>query len=240
MADDQIRFNKPSLEGNELAYIQTAVETGHTSCSGPFASAASELLPRLARRSRRPAHHVVHRRARDVGDAARPPARRHRRGAVVHVHVHRVGVRPRGRQAPLLRHRARPRSDSTPRTSPGCSPTTSRSAPWCPCTTRASAATWPASRPRSATAPSTSSKTTRTACSAGTAAGRSATSAASRRSASTRRRTSSAVKAARSSSTTSATSPAPTCSTTRAPTGGRSCSARSTSTRGRTSDRRSV
>jgi dTDP-4-amino-4,6-dideoxygalactose transaminase len=44
MTDDAIRFNKPSLEGNELAYIQTAVETGHTSCSGPFAAAAAELL----------------------------------------------------------------------------------------------------------------------------------------------------------------------------------------------------
>jgi dTDP-4-amino-4,6-dideoxygalactose transaminase len=44
MAEDQIRFNKPSLEGNELAYMQTAVETGHTSCSGPFAAMASELL----------------------------------------------------------------------------------------------------------------------------------------------------------------------------------------------------
>src|SRR6478609_3563027 len=44
MADDAIRFNKPSLEGNELAYIQTAVETGHTSCSGPYATAASALL----------------------------------------------------------------------------------------------------------------------------------------------------------------------------------------------------
>src|SRR3954454_23079044 len=42
--DTSIRFNKPSLEGNELAYIATAVETGHTSCSGPFASAATELL----------------------------------------------------------------------------------------------------------------------------------------------------------------------------------------------------
>lgn len=44
MADDLIRFNKPALQGNELAYIQTAVETGHTSCSGPFSAAASELL----------------------------------------------------------------------------------------------------------------------------------------------------------------------------------------------------
>jgi dTDP-4-amino-4,6-dideoxygalactose transaminase len=44
MTDDVIRFNRPSLEGNELAYIQTAVETGHTSCSGPYATAASALL----------------------------------------------------------------------------------------------------------------------------------------------------------------------------------------------------
>jgi dTDP-4-amino-4,6-dideoxygalactose transaminase len=44
MTEDEIRFNKPSLEGNELAYIQTAVETGHTSCSGPFSAIASELL----------------------------------------------------------------------------------------------------------------------------------------------------------------------------------------------------
>ena len=44
MNDDVIRFNKPSLEGNELAYIQTAVETGHTSYSGPYASAAGEVL----------------------------------------------------------------------------------------------------------------------------------------------------------------------------------------------------
>jgi dTDP-4-amino-4,6-dideoxygalactose transaminase len=44
MTDHEIRFNKPTLEGNELAYIHTAVETGHTSCSGPYATAASELL----------------------------------------------------------------------------------------------------------------------------------------------------------------------------------------------------
>jgi dTDP-4-amino-4,6-dideoxygalactose transaminase len=44
MNDEVIRFNKPSLEGNELAYIQTAVETGHTSYSGPYASAGGELL----------------------------------------------------------------------------------------------------------------------------------------------------------------------------------------------------
>ncbi len=42
--DDVIRFNRPALEGNELAYIQTAVETGHTSASGPYSAAAAELI----------------------------------------------------------------------------------------------------------------------------------------------------------------------------------------------------
>lgn len=44
MTDDAIRFNKPSLEGNEVAYIQSAVEAGHTSCSGPHSAAVSTLL----------------------------------------------------------------------------------------------------------------------------------------------------------------------------------------------------
>jgi len=51
MVDDEIRFNKPSLEGNELAYMQTAVETGHTSCSGPYSAAASQLLCEFMRAS---------------------------------------------------------------------------------------------------------------------------------------------------------------------------------------------
>jgi dTDP-4-amino-4,6-dideoxygalactose transaminase len=41
---DVIRFNKPALEGNEMAYVETAVETGHTSCSGPYATTAAGLL----------------------------------------------------------------------------------------------------------------------------------------------------------------------------------------------------
>lgn len=40
----EIRFNRPTIEGNELAYIQAAVERGHTSASGPFAKQAAELL----------------------------------------------------------------------------------------------------------------------------------------------------------------------------------------------------
>jgi dTDP-4-amino-4,6-dideoxygalactose transaminase len=39
-----IRFNQPSLEGNELEYIRESVEKGHTSSSGPFGSRVKELL----------------------------------------------------------------------------------------------------------------------------------------------------------------------------------------------------
>lgn len=44
MTGDPIRFNQPSLEGNELVNIRMAVEAGHTSCSGPYSAAAAELL----------------------------------------------------------------------------------------------------------------------------------------------------------------------------------------------------
>lgn len=41
---DSITFNKPALEGNELAYMQAAVEGGHSAMSGPFAARASEVI----------------------------------------------------------------------------------------------------------------------------------------------------------------------------------------------------
>ena len=41
---EPIPFNKPSLEGNELLYMQRAVETGHTAMSGPYSKLASDLL----------------------------------------------------------------------------------------------------------------------------------------------------------------------------------------------------
>ena len=93
MTDDAIRFNKPSLEGNELAYIQTAVETGHTSCSGPFAAAAAELLrdwlgaPDVLLTTSCTAALEMSAMLLDLA------ARRHRRRAVVHVHVDRPRVR---------------------------------------------------------------------------------------------------------------------------------------------------
>lgn len=39
-----ITFNRPTLEGDELAFIRQAVENGHTSSSGPFSRKATELL----------------------------------------------------------------------------------------------------------------------------------------------------------------------------------------------------
>lgn len=40
----RLTFNRPTLEGDELTYVQQAVEGGHTSGSGPFGSRAAELL----------------------------------------------------------------------------------------------------------------------------------------------------------------------------------------------------
>lgn len=40
----RLTFNRPTLEGDEVAYVRQAVEGGHTSCSGPFAARVSALL----------------------------------------------------------------------------------------------------------------------------------------------------------------------------------------------------
>ncbi|HEX6256956.1 MAG TPA: dTDP-4-amino-4,6-dideoxygalactose transaminase [Euzebyales bacterium] len=40
----RLTFNRPTLEGDELAYVRQSVEGGHTSSSGHFAEQASELL----------------------------------------------------------------------------------------------------------------------------------------------------------------------------------------------------
>lgn len=42
--DKRLTFNRPTLEGDELAYVRQAVEGGHTSSSGPFGSRAAGLL----------------------------------------------------------------------------------------------------------------------------------------------------------------------------------------------------
>lgn len=44
LPDDLIPFNRPSIEGREIEYIQTAVEHGHTSASGPFTRLAVDEL----------------------------------------------------------------------------------------------------------------------------------------------------------------------------------------------------
>ncbi len=44
-ADQQvIPFNRASLEGRELEYVRTAMESGHTASGGPFSARAAELL----------------------------------------------------------------------------------------------------------------------------------------------------------------------------------------------------
>ncbi len=39
-----IPFNRPRLEGHEMAYIQQAVEQGYTSADGPFSKVAAEII----------------------------------------------------------------------------------------------------------------------------------------------------------------------------------------------------
>ncbi len=41
---DPIRFNVPSIEGNELAYLEQSLREGHTSSSGPFSTRAAAIL----------------------------------------------------------------------------------------------------------------------------------------------------------------------------------------------------
>ena len=41
---DPIRFNVPSIEGNELAYLEQSLRDGHTSSSGPFSARAGAIL----------------------------------------------------------------------------------------------------------------------------------------------------------------------------------------------------
>jgi dTDP-4-amino-4,6-dideoxygalactose transaminase len=44
MTDEVIRFNEPSLDGSDVAYIQNALERGHTAWSRPNAAASGDLL----------------------------------------------------------------------------------------------------------------------------------------------------------------------------------------------------
>ena len=41
---DPIRFNVPSIEGNELTYLEQSLRDGHTSSSGPFSARAGAIL----------------------------------------------------------------------------------------------------------------------------------------------------------------------------------------------------
>lgn len=44
MTEPTIRFNQPTVEGNELEYIRQAIEGGHTSSGGPFTRKVAEIL----------------------------------------------------------------------------------------------------------------------------------------------------------------------------------------------------
>jgi dTDP-4-amino-4,6-dideoxygalactose transaminase len=44
MSEPEIRFNLPSIEGDELLYMEQAVQQGHTSASGPFSQRVATLL----------------------------------------------------------------------------------------------------------------------------------------------------------------------------------------------------
>ena len=44
MTETPIRFNQPTVEGNELQYVRQAVEQGHTSSDGPFTESVKGLL----------------------------------------------------------------------------------------------------------------------------------------------------------------------------------------------------
>ena len=150
-ARPDVPFNLAAVEGRELDYVQQAIRGGHLASGGEFTRRAAELLAADDRGRRGADDHLVHRRARALGDAARPAGRRHGDRAVLHLHQHRPRLRAPGRRPGLLRHRAGARSGSTPRTSrrsstSTCAPSWSCTTPASPATSRASArcsSDWP-------------------------------------------------------------------------------------------------
>ena len=96
-APDGIPFNRPSIEGNEIEFIRSAVEHGHTSCSTGRYSAARRRPDRGRRSARSDVLLTTSCTAalEMSRAAARPRARRHRRRAVVRLRHHRARVSPR-------------------------------------------------------------------------------------------------------------------------------------------------
>lgn len=41
---EPIRFNRPAIVGDELAYVRESIESGHTSAGGPYSAKAAELI----------------------------------------------------------------------------------------------------------------------------------------------------------------------------------------------------
>ena len=104
--DQPIPFNRAAIEGNELAYIQQALERGHTSSGGEFVKRAEEILLAEFSAPGRAADDLVHVGSRADCPDAGSPAGRHGDRAVVHVHDDGARVRPAGREDQVLRHRA--------------------------------------------------------------------------------------------------------------------------------------
>ncbi len=139
-----ISFNETAVEGRELEYVQEAIRSGHPSSGGAFAERTAALL-------------AEHTGAEEVLMTTSCTAAlelsamlldlqpgRHRHRAVLHVHDHRARVRPPGRWAGLLRHRARALWVSIPSTWPRsstrtCARSSSCTTPGSPATSRASA-----------------------------------------------------------------------------------------------------
>ena len=114
-----IPFNDASLEGRELEYIQESVRSGHASSGGAFTQRTAALLAEETGAEEVLLTTSCTAGPRAVRDAARPRAGRHRDRAVLHLHDHRARVRPPGRGTRLLRHRAahagsRPRAPRHP------------------------------------------------------------------------------------------------------------------------------
>ena len=140
---DPIRFNVPSVEGNELAYIEESLREGHTSSSGPFSARAREVLQadsgaqEVMLTTSCTAALELSALLLDLqpGDTVIVPSFTFSTSA--------LAFAARGARADLLRHRHRPGSGSTRSTSPSssttaCGPSSSSTTPGSPATSRAS------------------------------------------------------------------------------------------------------
>ena len=233
----RIPFNRATLVGSRARAVargdRAAVISRATARSR---SAASICSSRCSAADRVLLTTLLHARARDGGAPARHRAGRRGDRSVVHVRLDGKRLRA-ARREPVFAD-IRPDTLNLDERALDDARSPSGRGRSCRCTTPASAARWtPILDVAERGTASPSSRTTRTACSAATAGSRSARSARSRRRASTRRRTSPAARAARSSSTILTLVERAEILREKGTNRSRSSAARSTSTRGSTSAR---